>query len=79
MILADNVLFLAGPPADAVFGPQAPDGKQGALLMAFSASDGGELAQYRLYSCPVFDGMAAAYGRLYISMKDGSLLCLAER
>jgi len=79
MILVDNVLFLAGPPADAVFGPQAPDGKQGALLMAFSASDGGELAQYRLDSCPVFDGMAAAYGQLYVSMKDGSLLCLAEK
>jgi outer membrane protein assembly factor BamB len=79
MVLADNVLFLAGPPADTVFGPQAPDVKQGSALMAFSASDGRELAQYRLDSCPVFDGMAAAYGRLYISMKDGSLLCMTEK
>jgi outer membrane protein assembly factor BamB len=79
MVLADNILFVAGPFADAVTGPQAPDEKQGALLMAISASDGKELAQYQLDSCPVFDGMAAAYGQLYISMNDGRLLCLAEK
>ncbi|HUU16202.1 MAG TPA: hypothetical protein VMW72_03550 [Sedimentisphaerales bacterium] len=48
------------------------------LLMAISASDGTELAQYQLDSSPVFDGMAAAYGRLYVSMEDGSLLCLTK-
>jgi outer membrane protein assembly factor BamB len=79
MLLADNVLFVAGPSADAVTGPWAPDEKQGSLLIAVSASGGKELAQYQLDSCPVFDGMAAAYGQLYISMKDGSLLCLAEK
>ena len=46
--------------------------------MAISASDGTELAQYRLDSSSVFDGMAAAYGRLYVSMENGSLLCLTE-
>jgi len=70
MVLADKVLFVAG--------PQESDEKQGALLMAISASDGTELAQYRLDSSPVFDGMAAAYGRLYVSMNDGSLLCLGK-
>jgi len=48
------------------------------LLMAISASDGTELAQYRLDSSSVFDGMAAAYERLYVSMENGSLLCLTE-
>ena len=48
------------------------------LLMAVSASDGTELAQYQLDSPPVFDGLAAAYGRLFVSMEDGSLLCLTE-
>jgi outer membrane protein assembly factor BamB len=79
MILADNILFVAGPSAEAVTGPLVPDEKQGNLLMAFSASDGRELARYQLDSCPVFDGVAAAYGRLYVSMKDGSLLCMAEK
>ncbi|MHC4752265.1 MAG: outer membrane protein assembly factor BamB family protein [Planctomycetota bacterium] len=78
MILADNVLFAAGPVAKAVIGPQAPNEKQEVLLIAFSASDGSELSRYRLDSSPVFDGMAAAYRRLYVSLKDGSLLCLSE-
>ncbi|MCK4963623.1 MAG: PQQ-like beta-propeller repeat protein, partial [Dehalococcoidia bacterium] len=84
MVLADKVLFVAGPPADAGNGPVGRDENKGALrkespglLMAISASDGTELAQYQLNSSPVFDGMAAAYGRLYVSMEDGSLLCLA--
>jgi hypothetical protein len=79
MVMADNVLFVAGPSADAMTAPQAPDEKQGNLLIVISASDGGELAQYQLDSFPVFDGIAAAYGQLFISMKDGSLLCLAEK
>jgi outer membrane protein assembly factor BamB len=79
MVMADKVLFVAGPSADEVTGPQAPDEQQGSLLIALSASDGRELAQYELDSLPVFDGMAAAYGQLYISMKDGGLLCLAEK
>jgi outer membrane protein assembly factor BamB len=79
MILANNILFAAGPLADTVFRRQAPDEKQGALLIAVSASDGIELAQYQLDSSPVFDGMAAACGRLYVSMKDGNLLCLVEQ
>jgi hypothetical protein len=32
-----------------------------------------------LSSPPVFDGMAAAGGRLYLSLMDGSILCLARR
>ena len=78
MVLADKILFVAGPPADANNGPAGRDENKGALLMAISVSDGTELAQYQLDSSPVFDGMAAAYGRLYVSMEDGSLLCLTE-
>ena len=78
MILANDILFAAGPSAQAVYTPQPTDEIQKASLTAVSASDGTELAKHELDSLPVFDGMAAAYGRLYISMKDGSLLCLAE-
>jgi hypothetical protein len=78
MVLADNVLFVAGPLAGAADGPAGRNESRRAVLMAISTSDGTELAQYRLDSLPVFDGMAAAYGRLYISMENGSLLCLTE-
>jgi hypothetical protein len=35
------------------------------------------LAKYRLDSAPVFDGMAAANGRLYLSLENGQVLCMA--
>jgi outer membrane protein assembly factor BamB len=54
----------------------ALDGKKGASLHVVSASDGKKLAEYRLETVPVFDGMAAANGRLYLSMKNGRVLSL---
>ena len=54
----------------------ALEGKRGSLLVAVGADDGRKLAAYRLDSAPVFDGMAAAGGRLYLAMLDGSVVCL---
>jgi hypothetical protein len=54
----------------------ALEGKRGALLAAVSATDGGKLAAYRLDSAPVFDGLAAANGRLFLSTLDGKVICL---
>ncbi|MHC4204704.1 MAG: outer membrane protein assembly factor BamB family protein [Planctomycetota bacterium] len=56
----------------------ALDGRQGSLLWAVSSKDGSKLAEYKLESVPVFDGMSAANGRLYLAMKNGSILCMAE-
>ena len=78
MVLTDKVLFVAGPALDMDGEPEARSGNEKALLMAISASDGTELAKYELDAAPIFDGMAAAYGRLYISMTDGSLVCMAQ-
>ena len=54
------------------------EGRNGALLWSVSTKDGKRLAEYKLESVPVFDGMAAANGRLYMSMKNGSVLCLVN-
>ncbi len=78
MVLADKVLFIAGLIADEIDGPDGPDESRGAALIALSTDDGTELGRCSLDSIPVFDGMAAAYGRLYVAMKNGSLLCLEE-
>ncbi|MHC4298140.1 MAG: outer membrane protein assembly factor BamB family protein [Planctomycetota bacterium] len=56
----------------------AHKGKRGALLKAVSAADGSDLAQYELDSPPVFDGMAAAGGRLYMSTVKGEVLCFGR-
>jgi len=74
MVLTDKALFVAGPALDV----EGESGKKKAMLMAISASDGAELTKYPLDSPPIFDGMAAAYGRLYVSMTDGSLICMAQ-
>jgi len=52
--------------------------KDEGILYAVSAEDGKKLAEYKLESPPVFDGMIAANGRLYISTRDGRLLCMGE-
>jgi len=57
----------------------ALDGSKGALLWVAKAADGEKLAQYLLDSLPVFDGMAAARGRLYLATTDGKVRCFAGK
>jgi len=76
MLLADDVLLLAGVPARMSLWPGVNDENREGRLMAFSASDGTVLAEHRLDGPPVFDGMAAAGGRLYVSLEDGQLICM---
>jgi len=54
----------------------AIEGKKGGLLWAVSPADGKRLADFELDSPPIFDGMIAARGKLYITTLDGSVLCL---
>ena len=80
LVLADNTLFLAGPPD--VFSCDEPtaalEGKKGGLLCVLSAADGQELAKYELESPPVFDGMAVAGEYLYMVTIDGKVRCFGE-
>ncbi|HUT32895.1 MAG TPA: PQQ-binding-like beta-propeller repeat protein [Planctomycetota bacterium] len=77
MVLAGKVLFIAGPAADAAGGPSARGEGRGALLLSVAASDGAELARCPLDSPPVLDGMAAAGGRLFLSLENGRVVCMA--
>jgi len=80
MVLAGEHLFVAGPP-DVV--PEddpmaAIEGRKGAVLRVVSAADGKTLAEQHLDAPPVFDGLIAAGGRLYMVTTNGSVLCLGE-
>jgi outer membrane protein assembly factor BamB len=55
------------------------EGKKGGLLRVVSASDGEKLTEYKLESVPVWDGMAAANGRLYMATIDGKVLCFDKQ
>ena len=54
----------------------AYEGQRGALLMGLSKAEGKPVFRMDLPAAPVWDGMAAANGRLYIATKDGSVVCL---
>jgi hypothetical protein len=54
-------------------------GQRGGLLWAVSTQDGAKLGELRLSTPPAWDGMAAAGGRIYITLADGSVRCLAGR
>ncbi len=54
-------------------------GNKGALLLAVSASDGNKLAQYELQMPPVFDGLIAADGRLFMAAIDGKVSCFGPK
>ena len=81
MVLAGERLFAAGPPD--VVPPDDPmasfEGRAGAELRVFAASDGQELFKMKLPSPPVFDGLVAADGRLFMTTMDGHVVCLAGR
>ena len=49
---------------------------KGGMIHAVSAGNGKKLSELKLESIPVWDGMIAAQGRLYISSLDGSIVCL---
>ncbi len=93
MLVADEIAFVAGPPdvakkkserggALALGNPEATiaawQGEQGGLMWAVSTKDGERLGEYELDSPPVFDGMAATAGQIYIATMDGHVVCLSN-
>ncbi|MBC8868826.1 MAG: PQQ-binding-like beta-propeller repeat protein [Planctomycetes bacterium] len=89
MVLAENALFVAGPKHilkdETADDPQTLaaqtawfKGKKGAEIHAVSPESGEILASTKLASPPVFDGMIAADGNLYVSTIANKLTCLGQ-
>jgi outer membrane protein assembly factor BamB len=81
MVRAGDLLFLGGTPyaAGQVDLAATFEGAKGGLLSVMSVSNGEKLTERTLDSPPVWDGMAAANARLYISLANGSLLSLKAK
>jgi outer membrane protein assembly factor BamB len=79
MVLAGDLLFGAGWKDSEKIFAKNPHGENDSVLEVISTADGKTLRQYPLESEPVFDGMAAAYGRLYMATKDGKILCMTGK
>ncbi|UCC98989.1 MAG: PQQ-like beta-propeller repeat protein, partial [Phycisphaerales bacterium] len=81
--MAGGVLFVAGEPMkfeDSTFENYvaAYNGHLGGRLLAVSAADGKQLAQYKLKAAPAWDGIAIANKNLYIALEDGTVQCLGQ-
>lgn len=84
-----SAMLLAGSPAQRLFVAGVPDavapddplafieGRRGAKLLVLDADSGEQIAETGLDAPPVWDGMAAAYGRLFLATTEGKLICLA--
>lgn len=80
MVLTDRCLFIAGAP-DTVDDKDPWGGfedRKGGVLKVYLKDDGSKIAEYKLPSTPIYDGMAAAGGRLFATLRDGTVLCMSK-
>jgi hypothetical protein len=57
---------------------KALNGESGSILLTVDKQSGKILSGYRLPTAPLLDGMAGAYGNLYIATTDGKLCCISD-
>ncbi len=78
MVRAGDNVFIAGAPdvVDDADPHAAWEGRKGGMLAVFATKDGKRLNELKLAAPPVWDGMAASNGRLYVSQTDGVVVCL---
>ena len=53
-------------------------GQRGIFLRIVSATDGKKVCELPLKSLPVFDGLSLAGGRIYLSLKNGTVACFGK-
>ena len=84
MLLAGDMLFVAGPSEVLDFNSKRPKGE--VWLWAVSTEDGEKKAEYKLKTAPVYDSFAASWGnpqerakplrgKLYFTTVDGRVVC----
>jgi outer membrane protein assembly factor BamB len=81
MIATAGHLFIAGEPdvVDSEDPWAAFEGRKGGRLEVRSKETGEKLAKIVLSAAPVYDGMAAAGTRLYVSLSNGQLVCFSDK
>jgi outer membrane protein assembly factor BamB len=92
MVLAGDQLVVAGPPdiglktdgEEILAFENEPEalaafrGERGVFLRVHDAASGELNCELELPAIPVFDGISAAGGRVFVALRDGSLVCLGE-
>ena len=80
LVVTDDQLCVAGPPdvVDSADPLAAFEGRLGGVLRVVSKDDGQTVCEHPLSSPPAFNGAAAANGRLYLALEDGSVACFGR-
>jgi hypothetical protein len=81
--LANETLVLAGwldaiaiqPRTGLPLDPDSPDPRD-CVLRTVSTNGGKILDEHNIPAEPAYDGLAVAYGRVYLPLKDGTVICL---
>jgi len=55
------------------------DGKLGGRLWIAAAADGSKVAEHKIDATPVFDGLIAARGQLYLATTEGHVICFGKK
>jgi outer membrane protein assembly factor BamB len=80
MVVTPDQLIISGAPD--MVDPQDPLGafeaRKGGRAWSVSSKDGRKLQEHTLDSPPVFNGMAVAHGRLFVSQRNGKVVCLTK-
>jgi hypothetical protein len=81
MTVDQERLFACGAPLENNRGdPFAPfEGRAGCVLMTFDKKTGDPVAELELDDQPVFDGLIASAGRLYMTTMNGRVICMTEK
>ena len=80
MVRTASALFAAGPPdlCDPDDPAGALEGRKGAVLMALDPENGDKQFECPLETPPIYDGLSAAHGRLFLATTGGKVICLAN-
>ena len=80
MVLTEGILFAAGWKDSVMLSSETARKDTGdTLMLAFDRDSGEALAKYSLPAKPVFDGMIAANGRIFLTLQNGDVRCFAAR
>ncbi len=80
MAVTEDQLCVAGPPdvVDTDDPLAAFEGRKGGVLRVVDKMTGETASEHKLAMPPVFNGAAAANGRLFLALEDGSLVCFGQ-
>ena len=81
MLATEKHLLAAGPPdvVDSKDPLGAFEGRKGGLLYVISGESGEKLFEFKLSSPPVFNGIAAARSKLYLSLENGTIISFGKK